>query len=131
MSPFMINSRGYLVLTRLSLALCLLFIFLIFALGDLSLATGSLNFASPLDKVLHMIVYASIAGLLMFSRAVRSVLLVWILVVGVGVLDEWHQLSIAGREAGLADLLADAIGAGLGIWITRLIMQNIFVKADV
>jgi len=37
--------------------------------------------------------------------------LVFALVVGWGALDEWHQSSVAGRDASLADLVTDAVGA--------------------
>ena len=33
---------------------------------------------------------------------------------GIGVLDEWHQMYLPGRSAGLEDLAADAAGAALG-----------------
>ena len=35
----------------------------------------------------------------------------------VGVADELHQATLPGRVAGLDDLLADAVGVGLGLWV--------------
>ena len=37
----------------------------------------------------------------------------------VGVADELHQATLPGRVAGLDDLLADAVGVGLGLWVAR------------
>ncbi|MBC7619209.1 MAG: VanZ family protein, partial [Candidatus Saccharibacteria bacterium] len=37
----------------------------------------------------------------------------------VGVADELHQATLPGRVAGLDDLLADAVGIGLGLWVAR------------
>jgi VanZ family protein len=38
----------------------------------------------------------------------------WLLALGYGLSDELHQLLVPGRMFDLADLLADAIGAGIG-----------------
>lgn len=38
-------------------------------------------------------------------------LVVLALVVGWGALDEWHQSTVAGRDASLGDLVTDAVGA--------------------
>ncbi len=35
----------------------------------------------------------------------------------VGVADELHQATLPGRVAGLDDLLADAVGICLGLWV--------------
>jgi VanZ family protein len=36
---------------------------------------------------------------------------------GVGLWDEWRQLSLPGRSAGWDDLLADTAGIALGAWL--------------
>ena len=38
-----------------------------------------------------------------------------------GGLDEWHQLSIPGREASVGDLLADAVGIVLALAVMALL----------
>ncbi len=42
-----------------------------------------------------------------------------LLVGAVGVADDLHQATLPGRVAGLDDLLADAVGIGLGLWVAR------------
>jgi VanZ family protein len=37
--------------------------------------------------------------------------------VGVGLWDEWRQLSLPGRSAGWDDLLFDALGVALGVML--------------
>jgi hypothetical protein len=37
----------------------------------------------------------------------------------VGVGDELHQATLPGRVAGLDDLLADAVGVCVGLWVAR------------
>ena len=34
-----------------------------------------------------------------------------------GISDEYHQSFVPGREAGVADAIADTIGGFLGVWI--------------
>jgi VanZ family protein len=80
------------------------------------------------DKVYHFIEFAILGLLLMralshyhgsagWPAAFRRAVLLGILW---GVLDEFHQLFVAGREASLLDVLADAIGvlaaAGAAWW---------------
>lgn len=127
MSPFSVSYSRYLLLRRVCLALALLLIFAIFGMADSSLATGDLNFDPPLDKMLHAGVYGTIAALVWISGVVRSRLLAWLLVVGVGVCDELHQISIAGREASVLDLLADMAGIALALWLVSRLCRMIVV----
>lgn len=110
-----------------SLILAGLLILAIFTMADSSLATGALNLDPPLDKLLHAAVYGSIAGLLRFSGAVGRVPLLWIIVVGLGVLDEWQQMTIIGRQASALDLLADIAGISVGLWLVGWLCQRILV----
>ena len=72
---------------------------------------------APWDKLAHALVFAVLAfavGLAsgLSGRAAMAVAFCGAL--AVGALDEWHQMSLAGRAAGWDDLLADAAGAALG-----------------
>lgn len=78
------------------------------------------------DKLAHAGVYGLLAFLL--GRALstnasleRNPVWLWGLAVVLttlyGLSDEWHQSFIAGRTADPADLLADAVGAAVGVWI--------------
>ena len=52
------------------------------------------------------------------ALAVAALMAVAALLAGaVGVADELHQATLPGRVAGLDDLLADAVGICLGLWV--------------
>jgi VanZ family protein len=81
------------------------------------------------DKAAHAVTYGILAWLVL--RAVRqhrpvSVKLLAAcaaLATAYGVTDEFHQMFVPGRNASLADLAADALGAGvamvLAAWLER------------
>ena len=88
--------------------------------------TGFLAWIPPsLQNTLHVPVYALLAMLI--CRALR----LWTLPVTVacgtafmlaatcGFFAEWHQLSVHGRYATATDVLLNAAGAALGIWLHR------------
>lgn len=112
---------------RVSLALALLLMFAIFGMADSSLATGTLRFDPPLDKLLHASIYGTVAGLMRISEVVRRVAVLWLMVVTVAILDELHQMTIVGREASGWDLLADMLGITLALWLTSLLIRCMLV----
>ncbi len=116
------------VLQRICLVLALLLIALIFGMADSSYATGELNFNPPLDKLLHAAVYGTITALLWFAGIMRNRFGLWLLVVGIGVVDELQQRSISGRESSLNDLLADMVGVTLGLWLASWILSRVLVQ---
>jgi uncharacterized protein YfiM (DUF2279 family) len=72
----------------------------------------------PWDKLAHAVVFAALAAAMGYASGLRgwSMLLVGFgYALGIGALDEWHQMYLPGRSAGLDDLAADAVGAGLGV----------------
>ncbi len=74
---------------------------------------------APWDKLAHAGVFALLAMALGYASGLRRLallLLAFAGALGVGVVDEWHQLFLPGRSADLDDLTADAIGAALGAW---------------
>jgi len=72
------------------------------------------------DKALHAIEYAGLAFLL--CRALVGEGLGWSAAIGLalvlasayGASDEWHQLSVPGRDSDVHDWVADTVGGGLG-----------------
>lgn len=130
MRRFILSITQCQVLRRLCLALAILLIALVFGMADSSLATGDLNFKPPLDKLLHAGVYAAIAGLLWGAGVFRSWIGLWLLVVGIGMLDEFLQRSIAGRESSLSDLSADVVGVTLGLWLASWLLSRLLVQRD-
>lgn len=71
----------------------------------------------PWDKVVHAAVFAVLAAAFGYASGLRGWPMVAVAMVGalgVGLVDEWHQMFLPGRSAGLDDLAADAVGAALG-----------------
>ena len=76
----------------------------------------------PWDKFAHAAVFGALAmavGLASGWRGARAQWLGFAVAMLVGVADEWHQVFLPGRSAGLDDLTADAVGAALGAWALR------------
>lgn len=72
----------------------------------------------PWDKLAHAAWYATLAGLLLLGVGRRY--WVWLLC-GTLLLagwDEWHQYALPGRQPGMDDWLADAVGIVLGLWLS-------------
>lgn len=76
-----------------------------------------------LDKLVHVVEFAILAFLLslgFFSALNASsrtkAIIVFSIALSLGLLDEFHQHFIPGRRADLYDLLADAVGAALGVF---------------
>ena len=80
---------------------------------------GALATASPAgaDKLVHATMYAVLAWLTArgATASVRAGIIVFTAVAAFGALDEWHQRFIPGRMSDAADLVADVIGAGVGV----------------
>lgn len=102
---------------------------LIFWLGDSQLATQTLSFTPPFDKLVHATAFAAMAFFLRFSGLIKSAAWIFILLMSVGALDELHQMYIPMREASVYDLCADVIGTMLGLWLVRLLPFRLQNKA--
>jgi len=72
---------------------------------------------APWDKLLHVATYALLAFALGYGSGWRGLplaLLALLGAAGAGALDEWHQASLPGRQAGWLDWVADVVGSSLG-----------------
>jgi VanZ family protein len=77
------------------------------------------------DSVLHSVVFFALGVLtarmvapdMRTSPSLRHFLLALSIVLGYGLLDEIHQISVPGRQPDWQDLLCDASGGLLGILI--------------
>ena len=90
----------------------------LFGLGAQPVAVGLVPV--PWDKVAHAAVFAVLAAALGLASGLRGWRMVMLAVIGallVGALDEWHQMFLPGRQAGLNDLAADGVGGLLGAWL--------------
>ena len=78
-----------------------------------------------LDKLLHVLAYFILA--ILFFRAYRSLLiktsqpvLIWISIsssILYGISDEIHQHFVPMRQSDAMDVLADALGSVIGVWV--------------
>jgi VanZ family protein len=96
-------------LRKITLTIFTLMLGAIFIGGTMPSA-GNL-FSAPWDKVAHFFTFGAITLLAGLSFPNRSLTLIFLLAVFIGVADEVHQMFIAGRQPGLDDLLADILGA--------------------
>ena len=75
------------------------------------------------DKLLHFSGYLGLALLLCVAVATRRkltwrvLLLIYLLIIGYGMMDELFQLPVPGRSADVRDWFADCAGAALGVAI--------------
>lgn len=83
---------------------------------------------SPWDKLAHLTFFAMLAGLLVKGlpgSLKHTGLIVALACATLGVWDEWRQLTLPGRNAGLDDLLADVAGIGVGIFVAAWAMRRL------
>ena len=71
------------------------------------------------DKLLHACAYGVLAGCWCVALGGRRRFAAIAAAVCTGMLDEWLQRSLPGRQADVADLVADALGAVAGAWAAR------------
>ena len=81
----------------------------LFWLGAKPVAVGL--FPAPLDKVAHFATFGLLASMLWLSILRGRPLRVIAIVSTVGAADEFHQIFLPGRSAGLDDLAADILAA--------------------
>ena len=103
-------------LRMLAIAVVLGLLFGLFVLGAEPIAVGLVP--PPWDKLAHACVFALMGvaiGLASGLSGWRMLLLAFVSVLLIGVLDEWRQMSLPGRQAGMGDLVADGFGGLLGV----------------
>ncbi|WP_332740956.1 VanZ family protein [Hydrogenophaga sp.] len=81
---------------------------------------------APWDKLAHMSVYAVLACAIGFAsrrQGASAMLIGFVGALLVGGLDEFSQMHLPGRTAEFDDLVADAVGAGLGTIVLAVRIQ--------
>jgi len=86
-----------------------------------------------MDKIVHAIVFGILGFFVLGAmratvdgyRAFQPWLAV-ILVIAYGVLDEFHQHFVPGRTPDIHDVMADAVGAMLGVWLSYRFLKARF-----
>jgi len=74
-------------------------------------------FPAPYDKLAHSLYFATLSLLLWFGTGGRWPVLLFLVVAAIGGLDELHQATLPGRQAGFYDFLTDTVAAGLTITV--------------
>jgi len=84
-------------------------------------------FPWPWGKLVHSVTFALLAAAIGYASGLRG----WRMLlagfagsVGVGALDEWHQMYLPGRHGQLSDVGFDAIGAAVGAWIAAWLRSS-------
>ena len=85
------------------------------------------NTATPVQKTMHVAVYAVLAFLWVWTlqsietKSLRF-LLTFLITASLGSLLEWQQTSVPGRYGTIADLLLNLVGTLIGMLIALLIL---------
>ncbi len=92
------------------------------------------------DKVMHFLAYAGLAFLLCVAwTAARGSfhwsmgLVIWVIVVMYGALDELSQIPVPGRSGDYRDWIADGLGAIIGIvsfWTVVMLWRKLHARPD-
>jgi hypothetical protein len=95
--------------------------------GDNAFVWIVVNTPAPLQKLMHVVVYATLALLWMWtlesieSRLVRITLVI-VATVGLGAVLEWHQTSVPGRFGTIFDVALNTLGALVGLAIALFLL---------
>jgi VanZ family protein len=82
----------------------------------------------PSDKLLHVIGFGAPTLLAAFaSRAPRGLRNALMVIALAAIAGEAAQALVPGRTVSLMDLVADAVGMGIGMWLGRT-LQHLFMR---
>ena len=76
------------------------------------------------DKTVHFLFFGTIAFFLWIATAKRWPLLIWVVVLLVGAIDETRQYYTPGRNADVNDWLADGFGAAAALMVAQRMDQR-------
>ena len=97
--------------------------------GDSVFVWLVVNTPAPVQKLMHVACYATVAALWAWAleaigaQALRIVLAL-VIAVALGAVLEWYQVSIPGRFGTLTDVLLDTLGAVLGLLVALLLFSH-------
>lgn len=85
------------------------------------------NTSTPVQKLLHVVVYAILALLWMWTLAdvgsrLARILLTLLCSVALGVALEWYQTQVPGRYGSITDVLLNIAGTVIGIALVLLLI---------
>ena len=94
---------------------------------DSSLAWLVANTPMPVQKLMHVLLYAILSALIYWIlekltlRPSHRLAAAFIVAVAYGAFNEWRQLQLPGRFGTAMDVALNALGAGLGLLVAMLI----------
>ena len=97
--------------------------------GDSVFSWLVIHTATPVQKVLHVGIYAVLAMLWMWTlepieaRWLRAAAAL-VITVGLGAVLEWYQTLVPGRYGSIIDVLLNLIGAILGLLAALLLLRT-------
>ena len=85
------------------------------------------NTAPPVQKVLHVVTYAILATLWMWTLAgieslPRRIAISFVLAVVLGVALEWYQTTVPGRYGSIFDILLNTVGILAGLVVAVFLL---------
>jgi VanZ family protein len=88
---------------------------------------GFLSWNSIVRKLAHLLVFGLLAVLVWraFYPQLFAMVNAWVFTVICAALDEWHQSFQPGRTALLSDVVIDACGAGIALFVVRIYLRRI------
>lgn len=87
---------------------------------------GLLSWNSIVRKLAHLLVFGLLAVLVWRAFYPRRFAMVsaWVFTVVCAALDEWHQSFQPGRTALLSDVVIDACGAGIALFVVQIYLRG-------
>lgn len=79
---------------------------------------------APWDKLAHLAWYAVLSGLLLTGFGRRAWTWIFAAMLLLAGWDEWHQATLPGRQPGMDDWIADAVGVSIGLWVARVAIDS-------
>lgn len=97
--------------------------------------SAAIGGAMPSDKLAHFLAYGVMGVLASLSvKSISKKVLLFILIIGLGILLELLQFYIPGRSASLFDIIANTLGAVAGylaVWLfISVLLNNIDIKKE-
>lgn len=100
-----------------------------FQTGDSIFVWWVANTPAPLQKLMHVVVYAALAMLFMWSlesigSQITRIVLTLVLSLSLGITLEWFQTMVPGRFGTLVDVLLNVTGTIVGLVAAALLLQE-------
>ncbi|HSI95503.1 MAG TPA: VanZ family protein [Methylophilaceae bacterium] len=100
----------------------------VFLVGAQPVAVGL--FPAPYDKLAHFIVFFAMTVSAGLAGLHGAPMLLFMVMLGLGMADELHQLYLPGRSAGWDDLTVDFLAVSIAVLAMPAILKQLVLIAD-